>query len=954
MAVGNGMETYAARLASFSIAHPAKKRGSDTKGTKTLKWPLKNLSPDELATAGFFYRPTASNPDNAVCFLCGKNVDGWEEDDNAVTEHLKLSPECGWAINVYIEQQLGTGNYDIENPLDEKLLDARRMTFGSKWPHESKRGWICKTQKMIESGWYYCPTAESDDYAKCSYCSLGLDGWEPKDNPYDEHRRRSPDCAFFAFTDSLKPKRGRTRKSRTSKASRMSTQSNFTTVSEVTSIGEPEAHETESIILGPAEVERPIKVARGAKKGGKTKKAPAKSEAKAAATKAEDSTLANSFIEPEDDDFEVKVKKRPTKNARNKKRGSDEMNGENDTPAAENDMTEDSEGQPPPAKRRATRARSSVMQATDGPASFLQNGLEVDVSMTDAETMPPPAAPVSKKGVKRGRKKPSSTVRTASGASIASVASLRSAVSSVPDDDEIDAALEAELNRPLTDDEVDVKQLKIQQPKSRRLTRTRPASRNATASTAKVRRATRASTITDSGMNSGDQDISMQDVVGEPTEKASDDPNDDAKNELTAPVSTDKARKDSSKQPSSAATSADYGANASVAALRVQPDLVPPKPKGPRSRQPSRQLPKRNARPEVPPTTEEVAIVDSNVNSIVNIHASVDESGHETDASASSQVPKKRGGKKGFTGTKKKIAGKKAKLVGRHIENIIHLGVEDAMPNQEENGSNDFAMAIAKSPEPDLLQVESTKETLDSKIEEAMEAALKGAQPVLDASPPTSEQREIVDAIGVRSPSQSVSLTENGQGLQDPSKATEFMHESTPSLAETPKKTATQLPSAQTTPRPVLSPQSSDAENQPPSSRPSATRPPLSVKSPLNKHTLQIRSAACTPTALPSKQSNLRLQSAAPWVPADVEKLFLGSPAANEENDPFTVVAVIAQSVNESLTSPEKKLSMEEWIYCKARQAEEKLRSDCERLVGKFEGEGVRALRTLEGISCID
>lgn len=64
-------------------------------------------------------------------------------------EHLKLSPECGWAINVYIEQQLGTGNYDIENPLDEKLLDARRMTFGSKWPHESKRGWICKTQKVV-------------------------------------------------------------------------------------------------------------------------------------------------------------------------------------------------------------------------------------------------------------------------------------------------------------------------------------------------------------------------------------------------------------------------------------------------------------------------------------------------------------------------------------------------------------------------------------------------------------------------------------------------------------------------------------------------------------------------------------------------------------------------------------------------------------------------------------
>lgn len=37
----------------------------------------------------------------------------------------------------------------MENPLDEKLLDSRKMTFGSNWPHENKRGWICKTQKVV-------------------------------------------------------------------------------------------------------------------------------------------------------------------------------------------------------------------------------------------------------------------------------------------------------------------------------------------------------------------------------------------------------------------------------------------------------------------------------------------------------------------------------------------------------------------------------------------------------------------------------------------------------------------------------------------------------------------------------------------------------------------------------------------------------------------------------------
>ena len=736
----------------------------------------------------------------------------------------------------------------------------------------------------------------------------------------------------------------------------MSTQSDFTTVSgEVTLIGEPEARGIERIILAPAEDERPIKATRGAKKGGKTKKAPTKSKAKAAATKTEDS-LASSFIEPEDDDFEVKVEKLPAKSGRNKKRSSGEMNGDNETPPSGSDKTEEIGGQPPPAKRRATRARSSVMHGRNEPAS-LQNGHEVDANMTDAELMPPPAAPASKKGGKKGRRKPSSTVRTASGASTASAASLRSAV---PDDDDIDAALEAELNRPLTDDEVDIEEPEIQKPKVRRLTRTRPASRKATATTAQVRRTTRASTTNDGGLISGDGDISVHDDEGEPTEIASNHLNGDAKDELTAPIPTERAgnenklRKASSRQQALAIKSTDDNANASVAALRVQPGLAPSKPKGPRNRQPSRQLPGRNTRNVVLPTPEDVAILDSNVHSIASVHASEDESGHETDASATSQANEKRGVKKNSTGMKNQ-AGKKAKLVIRNGQSIVQPEVEHTTPTQRgSGGSGFFAMVAVKSPEPELLQLRSPEEALRSEIEEVKVALSNGTQPVLGASTPIPEDCEIVDAIGVRSPSQSVSVTDNGECLQGSSKATESMHRSTPRTAETPQEATKQLPSARTTPRRIVSPQSSDAENQPPSSRPSAIRPPLSVKSPLNTQMVRIRSAACTPTASPSKHNISRLQSAVPWNPVEVEKLFLGSPGSNEENDSITLIDGIRQSLNGSLTLPEKKLSIEEWIHYKAGKAEEKLRNECERLVGKFEGEGVRALCTLEGLSCID
>ena len=102
----------------------------------------------QLAKAGFYYKPTSTNPDNATCYLCHCNLDGWEEEDDPIAEHLKHSPSCGWANTASIEQAIENGERDLEDPASEKLMDARAMTFGSTWPHESKRGWVCKTQKV--------------------------------------------------------------------------------------------------------------------------------------------------------------------------------------------------------------------------------------------------------------------------------------------------------------------------------------------------------------------------------------------------------------------------------------------------------------------------------------------------------------------------------------------------------------------------------------------------------------------------------------------------------------------------------------------------------------------------------------------------------------------------------------------------------------------------------------
>lgn len=61
---------------------------------------------------------------------------------------MKHARNCGWAISVSIEQAIEDGNHALEDPMSDNMRDARHKTFGSNWPHENKRGWTCKTQKV--------------------------------------------------------------------------------------------------------------------------------------------------------------------------------------------------------------------------------------------------------------------------------------------------------------------------------------------------------------------------------------------------------------------------------------------------------------------------------------------------------------------------------------------------------------------------------------------------------------------------------------------------------------------------------------------------------------------------------------------------------------------------------------------------------------------------------------
>ena len=154
----------------------------------------------------------------------------------------------------------------------------------------------------------------------------------------------------------------------------------------------------------------------------------------------------------------------------------------------------------------------------------------------------------------------------------------------------------------------------------------------------------------------------------------------------------------------------------------------------------------------------------------------------------------------------------------------------------------------------------------------------------------------------------------------------------------TPEPITSPPPSAkQATVSPPQSPQSSDAENQPPSSKPSNTAKSTRVAlAPVD--TTPVRSS-------PSKRNIIAgLQSTNGWTAVDIDEIF---DDLDKENA-LSTGRFLKNGVE--LSTPEKQMTVEEWIYYNAEQAEKQLKHECETIVMAFEKEGTRAMQALEGI----
>ncbi|KFV63017.1 Baculoviral IAP repeat-containing protein 5.1, partial [Dryobates pubescens] len=74
--------------------------------------------------------------------------------------------------------------------------ENRLKTF-TKWPFTEDCK--CTPENMAKAGFVHCSDANKPDVAKCFFCLMELDGWEPNDDPWEEHVKHH-NCGFLSLT----------------------------------------------------------------------------------------------------------------------------------------------------------------------------------------------------------------------------------------------------------------------------------------------------------------------------------------------------------------------------------------------------------------------------------------------------------------------------------------------------------------------------------------------------------------------------------------------------------------------------------------------------------------------------------------------------------------------------------------------------------------------------------
>ena len=741
----------------------------------------------------------------------------------------------------------------------------------------------------------------------------------------DEHQSRQPDCKFFVLVDHLHPKKktGRAKAARGSKAARLSVQSVATAASETTMA------DLTTTTLGNDDTVLTIASTRttGRKRAPTKKAAAAATKGKNAKTKQtevlEEDTADITKDESSEEPFTIM---QAGKVNRGKKRGSDAM---------EESILATAEA--PAPKKRATRTEGSILIDS----SIVTEAETVEtVGISGPKNASRGKAVRSSKAKSRARK-----VSTRSDTSIVSIASPTGAAEAFPDDDEIERQLQADLDR-MTDDE----DIAADSDSELRRTKLNKSMENSQQDDGLVSKSKPAFAMFDPTPYTAANDHLEDElhVLASEMEVT------EAPSGLHVPKKTRKAgtrkasKKGEPKKPVLPSSPFQYSTIARDSGEDQSSDpVIPVKDVG--TKEPadlsfgSTDTVVKKSLPSTDGGSERNSQRLSRSSMPPGAPTSPDRSDEEVNNESEELViePAKRGPGRPSKASRvsQDSAGAKMVLEMEELADEAPVKRGRGRPSKASTTSQPLvavaSVEVAKMADapakrgrgrPPKRSMEASQEVIEG--DNRIKTSAKAYQVVEQVAELVEAQADSLDQIAEQ-PEQSL-----------PSGISQLK-------AKTPVAKTKLISPAPSARQPVLSPspspQSSDAENQPPSSRPAS-----SVKT----KRVALAPMAATPTQQsPSKRNIVAgLQSSKPWTAIDIDVVF-GTP--KDDVDKENAAERVLRKGKE-LTSPEKGMTVQEWLYFNAGQAEQELRHECETMVSRFESEGSRAMMVLEGLHVLE
>uniref|UniRef100_A0A3Q2NQI4 E3 ubiquitin-protein ligase XIAP n=1 Tax=Fundulus heteroclitus TaxID=8078 RepID=A0A3Q2NQI4_FUNHE len=153
------------------------------------------VRPRSLAQAGFYH---LGQSDLVQCFCCGGKLSQWDDGDDPWDEHGAHWPNCFFVLGHDV------GNVPLldseDEPMEEDSSSRSASGAGNTETFEGRLRSFAAVQhpvsheRLARAGLY---STGNGDEVLCFRCGGGLKGWEPQEDPWEEHAKHYPGCSFL-------------------------------------------------------------------------------------------------------------------------------------------------------------------------------------------------------------------------------------------------------------------------------------------------------------------------------------------------------------------------------------------------------------------------------------------------------------------------------------------------------------------------------------------------------------------------------------------------------------------------------------------------------------------------------------------------------------------------------------------------------------------------------------